>query len=154
MELVRCVSKRESNPTQIEEGKKYWIDLSSEYTDTDGDKYVNVYLDEDKTKYVGNLKTSHFVTIYRYLRHGLSLNNYVNHKTGFLLKDIIWWCNNNPSNSLAEYLILYIHDNKLDTPDNMEKEFVVNRIPFSDFKERGMEAEYPKYYGYSMYWID
>ena len=154
MELVRCISERNINKGQLTVGKKYWMDVSTKYKDTDGDEYAQIYLDEDKTKYVGNMHTSHFEIVYRYLNYGDSLSNYINSHIGFLLKDIIGWCLNNSNHSLAEHLILYIHDNKLDVPENMEKDFVVNSVPFKEFAERGMEEEYMKYMGYSMYCID
>lgn len=54
----------------------------------------------------------------------------------------------------ASNVIRYIHDNHLDVSENMEKEFVVNSLPFREFAERGMEKEYEKYMGYSLYCID
>ena len=36
----------------------------------------------------------------------------------------------------------------------MEKEFVINSIPFKEFKDRDEEKEYMKYMGYSLYCID
>ena len=154
MELVRCISERKSNKGQVIVGKKYWIDLASKYTDSDGDEYVNVYLDEAGENHVGIMMYNHFTIIYRYLNFGGSLSSYVNTKTGFLLKDIIGWCLNNQNHSLAMNIIMYIHDNKLNIPENMEKEYIVNHIPFRDFAERGMAEEYEKYMGYSMYCID
>lgn len=154
MRLVRCISERKTMPQQLVLGKKYWIDDSTTWKDSDGDEYAQVYLDESKENLIGDMCTSHFETIYRYLNYGASLSTYVNTKTGFLLKDIIGWCLNNPGHSLAKNLILYIHDNKLDISENMEKEFIVNSIPFKEFVERGKEEEYMKYMGYSMYCID
>ena len=154
MKLVRCISERELMPGQIVIGRKYWIDESTVWTDSDGDEYAQVYLDEEKEHRVGELLTSHFEIVYRYLNYGGSLEPYLNTHIGFLLKDIINWCLQNPSHLLAEKLILYIHDNKLDTKENMEKEFVVNSVPFRDFAERNRQEEYAKYMGYSMYCID
>ena len=154
MRLVRCISERKTMPGQLVVGKKYWIDDSTAWKDSDGDEYAQVYLDEAKENRVGDMLTNHFETIYRYLNYGASLSTYLNTHTGFLLKDIISWCLNNPNHSLACNLILYIHDNKIDTAENMEKEFVVNSVPFKEFVERGMEEEYMKYKGYSMYCID
>lgn len=155
MRLVRCVSERKKMPGQIVVGKKYWIDDCTTWKDSDGDKYAQVYLDEDKQHRVGDMLTSHFETIYRYLNYGGSLSSYINSHIGFLLKDIIRWCVNEPSgNSLANNVIMYIHDNHLDITENMEKEFVVNSIPFREFAERGMKNEYEKYMGYSLYCID
>lgn len=90
------------------------------------------------------------ISILRYV----SLDNYINSKTPFSLKEIIDWCSSNFGNSLAENLIVYIHDNNLNIPENMEKNFVVNSVPIKDFMERGMEEEYMKYMGYSLYCID
>lgn len=150
MELVRCITERDSNKGQLVVGNIYWMDASTAYKDSDGDEYAKIYLDEAKTQYVGNLLTIHFEIVYRYLNYGASLSNYINTNVGFLLKDIIGWCLNNSNHSLAEHLILYIHDNKLDIPENMEKEFVVNSKPFREFAEHGMEEEYMKYMGYSV----
>ncbi len=154
MRLVRCISERKTMPGQLIVGKKYWIDDSTAWKDSDGDEYAQIYLDEAKEHRVGDMLTSHFKTIYRYLNYGGSLSSYINTHTGFLLKDIISWCLNNQEHQLSEKLILYIHDNKLDKKENMEKEFVVNSISFREFAERGMEEEYMKYMGYSMYCID
>lgn len=155
MRLVRCISERKSMPDQLVVGKKYWIDESTAWKDSDGDEYAQVYLDEDKQYRVGDMLTSHFETVYRYLNYGESLCNYVNSHIGFLLKDIIAWCvKQSICNSLADNLILYISDNHLDIAENMEKEFVVNSVSFREFAERGMEKEYGKYMGYSLYCID
>lgn len=155
MKLVKCIEERANFPGQISKGSRYWIDESSVWKDSDGDEYAQVYLDEDKQHWVGNMLTSHFEAIYRYLNYGGSLSSYINSHIGFLLKDIIGWCVNEPSgNSLASNVIRYIHDNHLDVAENMEKEFVVNSIPFREFARRGMESEYEKYMGYSLYCID
>lgn len=155
MLLVRCISERESVPGQIIVGKKYWIYTPSAWKDSDGDEYAEVYLDEAKEHKVGNMLTKHFEPVYRYLNCGGSLSSYVNTHIGFLLKDIITWCVRQPSgNSLADNVIMYIHDNHLDTNENMEKEFVVNSIPVREFIKRGMAEEYTKYMGYSLYCID
>lgn len=94
--------------------------------------------------------------IFKNLKIGMIrwLSNYINSHTGFLLKDIINWCLNNPTSSLANNLLMYIHDNKLDVEENMEKDFVVNSIPYKKFAERGMQEEYIKYMGYSMHCLD
>ena len=122
MKLVKCITERTSIPEQIIVDKKYWIDETTEYKDCDGDEYAEVYLDEAKKHRVGMIQTKHFETVYRYLNYGESLSNYINSHTGFLLKDIISWCLSNPTSSLANNLIMYIHDNKLDAEENMEKE--------------------------------
>lgn len=156
MRLVRCICERNQMPGQIVVGKKYWIDDSTTWEDSDGDEYAQVYLDEYKQHKVGNMLTSHFKTIYRYLNYGVSLSNYINSNIGFLLKDIIRWCvvNESSENPLASNLILYISDKHLDAAENMEKEFVVNSVSFREFVERGMEKEYEKYMGYSLYCMD
>lgn len=154
MRLVRCITERKGIPGQITVGKKYWIDDSTLWKDSDGDEYAEVYTDEKKGHKVGNLLTSHFETMYRYLNYGGSLSSYINTHTGFLLKDIISWCIKEGSNQLAEKLILYIHDNKLDIDENMEKEFIINHIPFNEFAERGKAEEYSEYLGYYLYCID
>lgn len=61
---------------------------------------------------------------------------------------------NNQGHSVADNLTKYIHENNLDIDENMEKDFVVNSIPYKEFAERGMGEEYMKYMGYSMYCID
>ena len=150
MELVRCISERKSMPGQITVGKLYWIDELSKWKDRDGDEYAQVYLDEEKKNRVGDLMTSHFKTVYRYLNFGGSLGTYVNSDYGFLLKDIISWCLSNPGNQLAEKVLLYIHDEKLDTEENMEKEYFVQSVPYKTFVDKGREEEYTKYLGYSL----
>lgn len=154
MRLVKCISERKSMPGQIIIGNKYWIDDSTSWKDHDGDEYAQVYLDEDKENRVGELLTSHFTTVYRYLRYGGSLSSFINTHEGLLLKDIIYWCINNNSSSLSNNVLKYINDNKLNIKENMEKEFVVNSIPFKEFKDCGEEKEYMKYMGYSLYCID
>ena len=151
MRLVRCINERNSVNGQIIEGHKYWIDESTLYTDFDGDEYAKVYLDENKEHFVGNLLTSHFETIYRYLLYGDSLSNYVNSNKGFLLKDIISWCLTNTNYSLSEHILLYIHDHVLNIEENMEKEFIVNSEPFKNFNDK---EDYMKYMGYSLICID
>lgn len=89
------------------------------------------------------------------MNYGELLSSYINSHIGFLLKDIIRWCVNESSgNSLASNVIMYIYDNHLDIAENMEKEFVVNSIPFREFADRETESEYEKYMGYSLYCID
>lgn len=58
--LVRCIEERQTNTKQINKGELYWIDDSTRYRDSDGDEYGEIYLDEEKTRYIGNLRTSHF----------------------------------------------------------------------------------------------
>lgn len=154
MELVRCISERKSMPEQITVGKKYWIDYSTAWKDHDGDEYAQVYLDEAKEHRVGELMTSHFETVYRYLNYGESLTHYLNSHTGFLLKDIIRWCLNNKNTTIAGNLMKYICDNQLDVEENMEKDFTVNYASYGESTERGMIAEYLMYHGYSMNCID
>ena len=154
MRLVRCVSKRESIPEQLEVGKKYWIDDSSEWSDTDGVTYAKVYLEEGKLTCIGNMRTDHFRTVYRYLNHGGSISSYINTHTGFLLKDIINWCMNNQDHQISEKLLLYILNEGLNTKENLEKEFIVNHIPFNEFVKRGEEESYSKYLGYYLHCID
>lgn len=60
MRLVRCIEERQTKPEQIIKCKLYWIDDNTRYRDSDGDEYGEIYLDEEKKYYVGNLKTSHF----------------------------------------------------------------------------------------------
>ena len=151
MRLVRGRNERNSVNGQIIEGHKDWIDESTLYTDSDGDEYAKVYLDENKEHFVGNLLTSHFETIYRYLLYGDSLSNYVNSNKGFLLKDIISWCLSNTNHSLSEHILLYIHDHVLNIEENMEKEFIVNSEPFKNFNDK---EDYMKYMGYSLICID
>lgn len=159
MRLVRCISKvvlvrGKIIPSQLVVGKKYWIDDSTIRKDYYGDEYAQVYLDEAGKNRVGDMRTSYFETIYRYLNYGVPLSTYINTHTGFLLKDIISWCLNNPHHSLANHLIMYIHDNKLNTADNMEKEFVVNHVSAKEFAERGMIEKYMKYMGYSIQCVE
>ena len=60
MKLVRCVSERKTNPSQIIVGNQYWIDENSIYKDSDNDEFVQVYLDESKQYPIGNMLISHF----------------------------------------------------------------------------------------------
>ena len=150
MELVRCISERKTMPGQLVVGKKYWIDYTTAWKDRDGDEYAQVYLDEKKEHRVGEMLTSHFEKVYRYLNYGGSLTNYIGSGTGFLLKDIMSWCLNNPEYSLAGNLLLYIHDHKLDVEENMEKDFVVNHTPYLQLAKNGNADEYMKYMGYTM----
>lgn len=60
MRLVSCIEERQTKPEQIIKGKLYWIDDSTRYKDSDGDEYGEIYLDEEKKYYVGNLKMRHF----------------------------------------------------------------------------------------------
>ncbi|MCM1440204.1 MAG: hypothetical protein NC131_13525 [Roseburia sp.] len=155
MELVRCISDRETNKGQITVGKKYWVDTSSSYKDGDGDEYVDVYLEEAKKNFVGRMLREHFEIIYRYLNYGSDLSYYVNTHQGLLLKDIILWCScRSFTHSLAKNVLKYITNNGLDIEENMEKEYVVNHIPFKEFVNRGKAEEYHKYMGYSLYCID
>lgn len=155
MLLVRCISKRETIPGQLVVGKKYWIYTPSTWKDSDGDEYAEIYLDEDREYKVGMMLTKHFEPIYRYLNYGGSLSSYVNDHIGFLLKDIIAWCIKQPSgNSLASNVIMYIHDNHLDTKENMEKEFAVRSTPVREFVKNGIAEEYMTYMGYSVYCIE
>ena len=61
---------------------------------------------------------------------------------------------NNAGRSLSTNIMKIIHDEKLDIKENMDKDFVVNYIPYNSFKKRGMEKEYKKYNGYSLYCLD
>ena len=60
MKLVKCITKRESIPTQIEEDKIYYLDETSLYVDLDGDEYAKIYKDKWKKQFVGNMLTKHF----------------------------------------------------------------------------------------------
>ena len=141
-------------PEQLVVGKRYWIDDSTVYVDSDENEYAQVYLDEEKKCGVGNMCTSHFETVGRFLLYGESLENFVNGSIGHLLKDIIAWCEEGSRSLLADALTLYIYDKHLDIPENMEKEFLVKSTPAKYFIEQGMEAEYDKYVGYSLYCVD
>ena len=154
MKLVKCITERNTMHKQIIEGHKYWIDESTIYTDFDGDEYAQVYLDENKENYVGNLLTSHFETVYRYLLYGESLSNYINSNIGFLLKDIISWCLSNSNYSLSENLLSYIYDNKLNIPENMEKDFIVESTSYVKLNNKEDTENYMKYMGYSLKCID
>ena len=154
MELVRCISIRKSIPDQIVVGRIYWIDGSSRFTDSNGCEYADVYADEEKFQLIGRLKTHHFKTVYRYLLYGGSLSSYVNSHEAFLLKDIITWCCNYPCDVLANNILEYISDHKLNEKENMEKEFVINSIPFNEFAKRNMASEYERYCGYSLYQVN
>lgn len=55
---VICISIRETKPDQITVGEHYMIDMSSLYSDSDGDWYVNVEDMNGNSK--GSLKITHF----------------------------------------------------------------------------------------------
>lgn len=63
MKLVRCIEERKDFPGQISIGTRYWMNENSVWKDSDGDEYAQVYLDEDKQHWVGNMLTSHFEAI-------------------------------------------------------------------------------------------
>lgn len=151
--LVRCIEERETNPMQLTKGKLYWIDDSTRYKDGDGTEYVQVYLDEEKTKYVGNLSKSHFKNVYRYLRYGLSLFGSDCADTGHLLEDIIYYCVHNTNCVDANAVLRYIQDNKLDTAENWHKEYIVKHVPFKEFEKSGKGADYQQYFGYYLYCV-
>lgn len=90
MRLVRCIEERHTNPEQITKGKLYWIDDITRYRDFDGDEYGKIYLDEEKSCYIGNLKTSHFKIVHRYLRYGFSPFSDACSDSGNLLEDILY----------------------------------------------------------------
>lgn len=60
MKRVKCISKREFMPNQIEVGRFYWMDEKSKWKDEDGDEYAKIYTDELKHNYIGNLLCKHF----------------------------------------------------------------------------------------------
>lgn len=60
MKKVKCISKREFMPKQIEIGKIYYMDENSKWKDTDGDEYAMFYLDKKGENKIGNLLLSHF----------------------------------------------------------------------------------------------
>lgn len=154
MQVVRCISPRESKPNQLELGRLYWIDENTKYTDSDGDEYVTVFADANREREVGVLLTSHFGTDYKYMRYGMSLSIYVNDTMGNLLEDIIYWCNDVLSrgehNSLAKNVMKYIKEHSLDKPDNMQREFFVKSKPFKEFEKEGNPDGYMCYMGYSV----
>ncbi len=55
---VRCISIRESNPSQITVGEQYTIDRLSIYVDADGDAYGVVY--DNKRGRIGEMLLKHF----------------------------------------------------------------------------------------------
>lgn len=58
---VRCISIRESNPTQIVEGQRYIVDCLTIWTDADGDAYGVVY-DSNGIK-LGQMLLKHFCSL-------------------------------------------------------------------------------------------
>lgn len=55
---VRCISIRESNPTQITVGHGYIVDRLSIWMDADGDAYGVIY--DCKGNRLGNMLLKHF----------------------------------------------------------------------------------------------
>ncbi len=55
---VRCISIRESNPSQITVGEQYTVDRLSIYVDADGDAYGVVY--DNKRNRIGEMLLKHF----------------------------------------------------------------------------------------------
>lgn len=60
MKLVRCITERIDNRSQITVGACYYIDTTTECTYPDGSKAAKIYKDEKKEIYVGTLNTNHF----------------------------------------------------------------------------------------------
>lgn len=60
MKLVRCITERTVNKSQVVVGGYYYIDTTTEYTDPDGDKFAEIYEDDKKESYIGRLNTNHF----------------------------------------------------------------------------------------------
>lgn len=151
MECVRCIERRETMPNQLEEGKLYWLDEDSKYIDPDGDTYATIYRDAEATKEIGVLHIKHFRTDYKQIKYGLSLNAYLNTNQGILLEDIIDCCVKNAINdSVARNILKYIKDRKLDTLENMQKEFLIKSNPLKYYEENGRVEEYAAYFGYSV----
>lgn len=62
MRLVKCIEERKDFLDQLCVGSRYWMDESSIWKDSDGDKYATFYtyhVPEDKYK-VGQFKIAHF----------------------------------------------------------------------------------------------
>ena len=60
MKKVKCVSVRESIPSQIDVNEIYYLDETTLYVDSDGDEYATIYKDRWKTQRIGNMLTKHF----------------------------------------------------------------------------------------------
>lgn len=60
MKFVKCISKREMLPEQINEGESYYLDETSLYVDSDGDEYAKIYKDKFRKEFIGNMLTKHF----------------------------------------------------------------------------------------------
>lgn len=61
MQKVICNSERK-NSKLIEVGNVYYIDLTSIFSDIDGEWFVEVYKDKDGDEYIGCFRLNHFTT--------------------------------------------------------------------------------------------
>jgi len=60
MKEVKCISVRESVPSQIDVEDIYYLDETTLYLDADGDEYAMIYGDPWKIHCIGNMLTKHF----------------------------------------------------------------------------------------------
>ena len=62
MQLVKCISIRETNPNQIKIGNYYFIDITSIHSDLEGEWYTDVYeMINDMYYSIGRLALRHFI---------------------------------------------------------------------------------------------
>lgn len=63
MFIVECVNTRQSVPSQIIEGERYYLDINTAHGDTDGEWYADIYDYGNKNQKIGHLKMSHFMRV-------------------------------------------------------------------------------------------
>lgn len=65
----------------------------------------------------------------------------------FKFKDIVKWCNEHQNFALSEKLLLYITDKNI---NDLEKEYKIERTPYTDYLKNKTEEDYIKYLGYEL----
>ena len=61
MKLVKCIKERNTGDREL--GKKFWMDETTIYKDSDGDTYVEMYKDPEKMDFVGRRLLSRFEVV-------------------------------------------------------------------------------------------
>lgn len=63
MMKVKCVNERETMISNITIGKCYFLDISTVYGDSEGDWFGKIYVDENRSQYIGIINLNHFSTV-------------------------------------------------------------------------------------------
>ena len=152
MRLVRCISKRQMIPDQLVVGKYYWMDVDTFYTENnnvsvafdngiimpENEGLAEIYLNQDRSEFVGNMMVKHFVFVNRLDKH-YNLDYRVVSETcdTFPLIDIVEWClwhQNFAHNPTAAHLLDHISKARLleglsENKDGLYNEYIVKYIP-------------------------